>query len=208
MKHEKTPFKESRLYPIVFMMIITIIFVGILAVFYHSSKGRVQQYQDNAIKKAILLVFSLPTDHIEKDYELYIRESEVNKMKYYQAVKDSVVIGNAFIIQGKGLWGGITGLIAYTPDYQNILRFSIINQNETPGLGARITEKWFTDQFNSKKIIQNNQISDFMMVAENKEDLSETEVKQVTGATASSKAVLDMITKESQRIIQQIKGEL
>jgi len=47
-----------------------------------------------------------------------------------------------------------------------------------------------------------------ILVSENKDNLSEGEVKQVTGATASSKAVLDMISKESQRIIQQIKGEL
>ncbi len=205
---EQESFKDSRVYPILFMMIITIIFVGILAFFYHSTKTRVKDYEVNTLKKTVLNVFEIPTDQIEKNYSLYIREVDKNQIHYYQAHKDSVLLGNAFIIQGKGLWGGITAMIAYSPDYQKIINFAIINQNETPGLGARITEDWFTGQFSKKQVIKDKQFTAFELVSENKDDLSDVQIRQVTGATLSSKSVLNMISDESKRIIQQLKGEL
>ncbi|MCB5250609.1 MAG: FMN-binding protein [Candidatus Cloacimonadales bacterium] len=209
MQKEKIEFKETRAYPVVFMMIITIIFVGILAVFYHSTKDRVQQREQSELQKAVLSAFNLSTDNIEANYQLYIKElvyankSHADSILYYQASKDGELLGNAFIIYGKGLWGGITALIAYTPDYEQIINVAIINQSETPGLGARITEPWFTEQFANKLIADK-----YDMLAENAENVSDLQVRQITGATLSSKAVVSMITEESKRIIQTIKGEL
>ena len=100
-------------------------------------------------------------------------------------------------------FGRHTALIAYTPDYEQIINVAIINQSETPGLGARITEPWFTEQFANKLIADK-----YDMLAENAENVSDLQVRQITGATLSSKAVVSMITEESKRIIQTIKGEL
>ncbi|HPK41502.1 MAG TPA: FMN-binding protein [Candidatus Cloacimonadota bacterium] len=214
MEKEKVEFKETRAYPVIFMIVITIIFVGILAVFYHSTKGRVEQRERIELQKAVLNAFNLPTDNVQENYEAYIKElsfkqeGQEEEITYYQATKDEETLGNAFIIFGKGLWGGITALIAYTPDYQNIINFAIINQSETPGLGGRITEEWFTRQFSDKQIMTGNEVNKFDMVAENADNITSTQVKQITGASLSSRAVLDMITNESQRIIQTLKEAL
>lgn len=205
MSQEQQSFKESRIYPILFMMVITVFFVGMLAIFYHSTKDRVKQYEVNTFHKAVLDAFNLPDDNVELNYKKYIKELSNNKITYFKAVNDTTTLGYAFFINGKGLWGGIQSIISLTPDYKRIINLTITTQNETPGLGARITEPWFTDQFKNKDIFINNQIVKYKLVAENSTNINNLEVKQITGATLSSKSVTDMIYNEVQKIIKDLK---
>lgn len=197
--------KENRLYPIIFMIIITIIFVGILAALYHSTKARVTQYQELELKTSILSVFDLSSDQIEEDYSRYITEKKENDILYYIAQKDQEVLGYAFMINGKGLWGSIQAIVSYTPDFSQIIGFRILNQSETPGLGARITEAWFMDQFKKRPLIKDHQINIFSLISENDAVKNDQEIKQITGATLSSKSIVNMINDESQRIIKALK---
>ena len=109
-------------------------------------------------------------------------------------ISDSILLGYCFPISGSGLWGTIQALLAVTPDFGKIINLEIIIQNETPGLGGRITENWFKDQFKGKIMIDNNIISNFVLIPEN-DTSGEIEINQITGATVSSKAVVDMIFK-------------
>ncbi len=207
MSEEKTSFKESRLYPIVFMAIITSFFVGILAVFYHSTKQKVTNYQINVFHTAILNSFNLPTDHVIKDYETYITEKTLNKTKqtYYIAKKDSLVLGFAYIIHGKGLWGSIEALVSLKPDLNTIINAQVINQSETPGLGARISEDWFLSQFINKNIKINEQTNPFTIVSENEKGITNTEIRGVTGATLSTTSFINMIKNEIPIINDQLR---
>jgi len=56
------------------------------------------------------------------------------------------------LFSGSGLWGTITGVIAVSPDLKSIRGLEIISHNETPGLGGRIDEQWFKDQFRGETI--------------------------------------------------------
>lgn len=197
--------KENKLYPIIFMILITIIFVGILAVLYHSTKSRVTQYQEMEIKSSILGVFDLSSDQIEKDYSNFITEKKEQDISYYIAQKNGTLLGYAFIINGKGLWGSIQAIVSYTPDFSEIIGFRILSQSETPGLGARITEPWFMDQFKKRPMIKDQKINIFSLIAENEAVKNDQQIKQITGATLSSKAIVNMINDESQRIIKVLK---
>jgi Na+-transporting NADH:ubiquinone oxidoreductase subunit C len=52
-----------------------------------------------------------------------------------------------FIFSGMGFWDMITGIIVLSADLSTIRSFEIIEQKETPGLGARIEEDAFKKQF-------------------------------------------------------------
>ena len=60
---EKKSFSETRVYPIFFMIILTIVFVGVLATFYHSTQDRVQSYKAKNLQTTILTLFDLPTEN-------------------------------------------------------------------------------------------------------------------------------------------------
>jgi Na(+)-translocating NADH:ubiquinone oxidoreductase C subunit len=187
---EKTPFKETRIYPVVFMILITAFFVGILAFFYHSTKEKVKMHEDMTFND---------------DFNKYIKEIKTDNLTYFEAKKDTTLLGYAFFIQGKGLWGSVFSIVSLSPDLEKIIKLTITSQSETPGLGARITEAWFTDQFSDKIITVKGSPVKFNLVSENKAELNNDEIKQITGATLSTKAVTDMVYNEINRIKKIIK---
>lgn len=112
-----------------------------------------------------------------------------NDIIYYKAYnKDNKFIGVAFKTQGKGYSSTIETIVGMAKDGA-ITAIKILNQNETPGLGARVAEPSFTGQFNNKNIQSLN------------------EVQAITGATISSKAVIDSVTKKAKEIQELIKNE-
>ena len=194
MANNKKLFRETRVYPVVFMLIITILFIGILATFYQLSIEKVTKYRETMMKKMVLKTFELPTENIETEFTKYITLQEMEDFLYYEATLDSVSLGYCFPISGSGLWGTIHALLSVTPDFSEIINIDIVEQNETPGLGGRITEDWFRNQFKGKALLINDVPQLFSMIPEN-EKAGDNEISQITGATASSKAVVEMIYK-------------
>ncbi len=207
MVSKKKLFRETRIYPVIFMLIITIIFIGILATFYQLSIDKVTLYNQTQLKRMVLRVFEFPTENIENDFTKYITIQEIESLLYYEAKVDSVLLGFCFPISGSGLWGTIQALLSVTPDFEKIINIEIVNQNETPGLGGRITENWFKDQFKGKILIDNNIVRSFVLIPEN-ETSGDIEINQITGATASSKAVVDMIYKNVKKYSPKLRAEL
>jgi len=116
-------------------------------------------------------------------------KSAEDEVIYYKALdKDAKIIGAAFKAQAKGYSSIIEAMVGLKAD-GTITAIKILNQNETPGLGTRITEPSFLGQFSNK----------------NMENFKE--VSAITGATVSSKAVIDSVKKKAQEIITAIKNE-
>jgi electron transport complex protein RnfG len=108
---------------------------------------------------------------------------------YYKAIdKEGKFIGVAFKATGKGYSGSIETMAGMTKD-GIITAIKILDQNETPGLGASVAESSFTNQFTDKNI----------------QALSQ--VQAITGATISSKAVIDSVKKKAEEIKGLIKNE-
>jgi len=197
---------EGRLYPVVFMVLVTAVFVGVLATFYHSTTDRVERYRQYRMQSTVLELFDLPdsagvnglpADSVAVLYSLYIKPMEKDGYTWYRATRDGRLLGWAFPVQGGGLWGSISAMLALSPDHRTILRLAIVDQSETPGLGARITEAWFLDQFRGKRL---SDAPAFTLVAEDAADHSPTEVRQITGATSSTRSVVNILVNDYRRI--------
>ena len=207
MAKEKKLFRETRLYTILFMIGITIFFVGILATFYQLTLERVERYNLIQKKTMVLETFNLLLDNVDESFNKFITTKGTDEFTYYAATKDEVFLGYCFPISGSGLWGTIDALLSITPDYSKIINIEIVQQNETPGLGGRITEDWFKDQFQGKILYVGNTLQKYSLILE-RNSANKTEINQITGATASSKAVIDMIYKNMQIIEKNVRAEL
>lgn len=93
-----------------------------------------------------------------------------------------------FKTQAKGYSSIIETLIAMTKEGR-ILAIKILSQNETPGLGARIIEPEFRNQFIDKHSFELDKI------------------QAITGATISSEAVINSVKERSTYILSVIKDE-
>jgi Na+-transporting NADH:ubiquinone oxidoreductase subunit C len=193
MKPEKKTFTETRFYPIFFMIIITAFFVGILAVFYQGTEARVRIYEEKSYQKSLLKVFGFPDQDVSV-FQTYFEKAE-NEFVYYIAKDKGNIIGFCFDISGSGLWGTINAIIAVDTNFDRIIGLDILKQNETPGLGGRITEEWFKKQFQNKPLKKDGEIIKFRLIAEDeKQEIQD--IRQITGATFSSKAVVDIVFNE------------
>ena len=104
----------------------------------------------------------------------------------------SSVISHVIVTQGPGLWGDITAAIGYDERGSLITGIEIIDQNETPGLGGRIGEEWFKNQFREKSF-------PLSTVAEG-ESAGSREFQAITGATYSSEAIKDIVNSASEKV--------
>ena len=92
-------------------------------------------------------------------------------------------------------------MVGATDDLARVKGIKILYQGETPGLGGRITEEWFTDQFAGKPVAQSDDAGNYIyFVAEQKEQLGPNEVHGITGATQTTDGVAKFLNADIARI--------
>jgi Na+-transporting NADH:ubiquinone oxidoreductase subunit C len=222
MSAERKPFAETQIYPILFMLAVTIIFVGVLSVFYRSTEKSIDARKEQTHKLNILSMFAdtlsiltgteraafVDPASADANFTKYIRVMEFPvstgttiSSQYYRAqtVEDNI-LGFCFEVTGSGLWGTMRGLLAVTPDYQRIINFMIYDQMETPGLGSRVEENWFRQQFSGKPLFTDNTPANFALVPE-EADANALQVRQITGASITSTSVLKIIKAAAEQLL-------
>ena len=105
-------------------------------------------------------------------------------------------------VKGRGLWGGLWGYISIDEDKQHVYGTYFDHESETAGLGARIKERWFQEQFNGKPIFTDNPQQVALTVVKKGQSKTETEIDGVTGATLTSNGVAGMVTDGLQQYIE------
>ena len=109
---------------------------------------------------------------------------------YYRAEdKNGNPAGVAFKASGKGYSSTIETMVGMQKD-GTITAIKVLSQNETPGLGGNVVEQSFTSRFSDK----------------NFQDLKE-QVQAITGATISSRAVINSVQEKAEKIKVLIKDE-
>lgn len=155
--------KKSILYPIVFMTVLTAVITLALAFLNESTLATVKENEDLALRRKILYVFDLYDDKTSDDEVVKIfndRVSEDNNSDgeiIYVLNDGSTPVAYAVPFSGPGLWGSIIGYIGIDSDLSRITGLEFIVQNETPGLGGRISEAPYKEQFRNVEISKSSQ---------------------------------------------------
>lgn len=108
---------------------------------------------------------------------------EVYKVKNVNAEE----VGYALVYEGNGFQGKIRLICGLSADLEKILALEILEQVETPGLGTKVTETPFLDQFNQLET------SPTVNWVKGVPPSKPNEIQAITGATISSKAVVEII---------------
>lgn len=175
----------KRIHPIVSMAVITIVCILITASLHLATQEQVQANEHYFLQKSVLDAAKLDNDGSVAQVASIYKSSITDKGGYYLA--KSSADEERYVIQqsGPGLWGPIVVMIGFNEDLQSLAGVSIVSQTETPGLGARIEESWFTGQFPGKK-------GPFSLVAEGTASAS-NQIDAITGATRTSEGFRDIM---------------
>ncbi len=189
--------KDGLVYTVVFTFVVCAAFVFFLALANELTKERVAANRRFAERSALLSALGIPfaaPAEVDQLYESRVRTLEGAPVPLYRAtVEGKVRIAKPFA--GAGLWGTISGILAVEEGVVRIAGFRIVSHNETPGLGGRIDESWFQDQFSGEAIPPEG-LSILQGAGTGDADRDNGILDGVTGASRTSAAVQAIVNQE------------
>ncbi len=200
--------KQGMLYTILFSFVLAFFFVFFLSLANNSTQPLVKANQVLAAKRSVLRAMGIPfTDQSEINsvYDSRVSEAQKGDLKLYTAAKDGETI-YAKAFSGNGLWGTITGIIAVNADASRIVGIDILSHNETPGLGGRIDEQWFKDQFRNEAVKNHAIAVNIKGSGKGDGDPENGKVDAITGATRTSQFMEAIVNKELDTLAKALGG--
>lgn len=183
--------KGGYLYTIVFMLILTIVLTSALALANSGFAPQIERNVQVAEKRAVLDAFGLDASGLDSAIEstfagkIRLATNSRGQQLYVMLDDSGATAGIAAPIDGAGLWGKIRGYIALKPDLSALLGIVFTDQNETPGLGGRIAEAQYRNQFRGLALKTGQPLAYNGPGYEN--------LDAIAGATLTSKSVLKII---------------
>ncbi len=181
--------KNISIKMIVVLSVTAVIVGSVLAGFYQYVSPRIEANRLAEERRAIFSVL----DGV-KDYETLVKEidgdEEGEKARIFRGVDgDGSVVGYAFVAEGPGFAAAITMMVGLNVDGKTLSGLRVLEQIETPGLGNKIAMEPFESQFRGLSFKPK------IEYLKNKKPEKDNQIQAITGATISSKAVVDAINK-------------
>ena len=156
---------------------------------------------DNDLKSTILSHSEIyyTTATLNTIFEENIEMDQTGDFVFYTH-KDSGAV--SFEFTGGGVWGPIYGILTLENDYETVRRITVLEQEETPGLGGVVASMAYLSKFKGKKMVPQLEIN-----IPGSEPNKDNEVDSITGATRTSSAfetILNNSFTEFNEIISQM----
>jgi len=176
--------------------LVTLISGVVLAGIYTGLIPRIEANQQAALERSLSALF-------EGAEEPQFETLDTEGPAIYRAESSAGdLLGYAVRVTTTGYGGEIRLLVGINPDLSSIAGLEVVQQVETPGLGARITEEDFRAQF------EGLDPTETVSYIKNEEpDPEENEVQAISGATISSEAVVDGVNSDVGRAIEILREE-
>ncbi len=98
-------------------------------------------------------------------------------------------------VSGKGLWDDIWGYLCIQSDGKTVHGTVFAHRGETPGLGSRITESWFQNDFKNKTIGNEKTFTSIDVIKPGR-TLNNHQVDGISGATFTGRGVTEMLNRD------------
>lgn len=174
--------KENRYWAVIFMFILTAVLSTVLIGLARFTEPQVKRNNEIAFETAV--VRCIPSIEAKTATEVhavfnrdFVKPDSAAGAFVYQP--QGTAAGYALPFEGQGFWSNIRGVIGISADYETISGIWFYEQAETPGLGARIVEPFFYQQFAGKTLITSPRPIPIRPVAE----ATDKDIAAISGAT-------------------------
>ena len=200
MKDNKKLLKKisNYLFMLLFVLVLGCLLTIALVLVDFYTKPIIKLNHELKVKSSVLLALSIPyKENLEEVYKNKINEKTIKNKAFYISDKGEYAIP----FTGPGLWGPISGILALEPDFLSIKGITIIKQEETPGLGSRITEKKYVSGLINKRFSP-----ELVLLPSGKTASFDYEIDSITGATMTCTAFTKIINNTYKEYINILKG--
>ncbi len=183
----------------VFKMIVALTTVGalsgaVLVLIYTVTAPNIKNNRNKESEEAVLKIFP------SADLAAPKKESKAGSEGIIEVVdKDNKILGYAFKADGNGYQGTIELIVGINADLSQLAGIEVVESQETPGLGAEIASDDFKKQFMGLSVTHP------IEYVKNKKPDQPYEIEAITGATISSRAVVNMLNKRIEELRKEIK---
>jgi len=203
---------KKRLFSIAYMFFITLFFTSIVSGVKVLNEERIERNQKAKLQRIILSVLQIPRngepsdEKVNQIFETRIKSIQVEGTTLYLGYDEEgkTILGYAFPVGGPGFWGPVFGMVAVDSEASKILGIAFYKHAETPGLGARITEDWFKDQFKGLPIFPVEEGKKIFYLKPEGTGEAPNELDAVTGATGTSRAVEGFLNNGLDRYLREV----
>ncbi len=180
--------KQGPVYTIVFIFLLTAVFVSVLAVADAFYAPQIEENVVLAQRRDVLYALGIDSTGdaaaLNARFDDQVTKKTVGGVEIYEQKPIGGIYGIAVPFTGSGLWGTIKGYLAVSSDFKEIAGIVFTEQQETPGLGGRIDELLYKEQFRGVPITGAK-----IVYGKN----GDKEIDAVTGATITSNSVLRIV---------------
>ncbi|MFH1767546.1 MAG: FMN-binding protein [Candidatus Omnitrophota bacterium] len=176
---------KSSLKIISVLTLICVLCAVCLSIVAGFAADKIERNQKEAVEQALFTI-APSADRIDP--------FSIAKRQLYKLFdKEGILLGYGFLAGGQGYGGTIKIMAVMTPDLNNLLGMEVIESVETPGLGAKIREISFKEQFKSLSLSPKIEYTKDKISSSN-------QIRAITGATVSSKAVVNILNSEIEQL--------
>jgi electron transport complex protein RnfG len=171
--------QQSRI--VVVLTAIACLSGGVLALTYLASRDAVTANQMREQRRAIFEVVPNAASYAQKSQ---------GDLVYYECLNSNGdPTGFALPAEGNGYQGVIRLMIGLSADLNTITGIEVLDQVETPGLGGRISEPAFQEQFRGLAALP------VLSYVKNRKPEGPSQIQAITGATISTRSTLAIINR-------------
>ena len=203
---------KDRLFTIAYMVIITAVATALMTGAKALLAERIKRNETLQERRTQLYGLGLlpegaDAERIDAIFSERVKLEERSGVKilfgYAEGGKTLQSIG--FEFEGMGFWGPIRGIMALDPDRRKLVGLAFLRHQETPGLGGRMTERWFLEQFKGKDAAKPDAEGRYLIFRpEGTKAAGPREVNAISGATRTSeslKRILNETLKDFQNMM-------
>ncbi len=205
---------NKTVYSMGYMFLVAFFFTSLVSAVKLTNEDRIERNQQVKLQKTIIKVLGIQKSEpltTEGLFQLFNERVEIIDFKgknvyvgYERNKKETM--GYAFPVEGPGFWGPIQGMVAVAPDLSKIIGIEFYRHNETPGLGARISEPWFTEQFSGLPLHPVEGHDQIFYLTPKRAGKAPNELDAITGASRTSDAVERFLNRDLDLFLREFKG--
>lgn len=180
---------KKEIWMVTILVLVATISAGVLGFVNVTTRPIIKRNELRNLRESVLESVNVQyeSENLEDKFESEFKTEELDgKNFYFRYNEEGNLTEVAFEMSGSGFQGPITAIISLKPDLETVVGLEVLDHQETPGLGARITDEEFLRQFNGKVVRPE------LLVVTDADD-EENKVDAITGATRTSKAMQGII---------------
>lgn len=169
---------------LIFVFVLGAVTSTLLLTMDYLTKDRIEKNKEAALMSAILDAYEIPYsfNNVFVVFGDNVVTYELNGYTFYENIATKEV---SYLFEGSAVWGPLVGIVTLEADFRTIVKISILEQEETPGLGGVIAEEQYLETFEG---IILSESAPYIMLRHGSGENLPNEVDAITGGTRTSEA--------------------